>query len=166
MTIGRAKTEKAQASKAKVERAEHSVKLKAVRETIPKLIAEAQKEFNAYRRLSDKLAGHPCISCGRPLDWGTTGGSHQVDAGHYRSTGSAGHLRFDERNVHAQCVNCNRYGAGRAVDYRIGLVARLGLGVVEALEADNSVCKWDREALRQIKTIYRAKTKQLKKEQE
>lgn len=134
--------------------------------TIPMLIKEAQVEFNAYRRLSDKLAGHPCISCGRPLDWGIDGRSHQVDAGHYRSTGSAAHLRFDERNVHAQCVNCNRYGSGRAVDYRIGLVNRIGMDALEALEADNIPVKWDRDTLRQIKVIYRAKLRELKKEQE
>ena len=130
--------------------------------TIHDLIREAQVEFNAYRRLSDKLAGYACISCNRPLNWGTDGGSHQVDCGHYRSTGSAPHLRFDERNAHAQCVNCNRYGSGRAVDYRIGLIARIGLEAVEALEADNAVTKWDRDTLRQIKVIYRAKTRALK----
>lgn len=146
----------------KVERVQTKARKEAIK-TIPQLIKEAQVEFNAYRRLSDKLAGHPCISCGRPLDWGTDGGSHQVDAGHYRSTGSAAHLRFDERNVHAQCVNCNRYGSGRAVDYRIGLVNRLGLDAVEALEADNTPIKWDRDTLRQIKTIYRAKLRDLKR---
>lgn len=133
--------------------------------TIPQLIKEAQREFNAYRRMADKAAGYPCISCGRPLDWGTDGGSHQVDCGHYRSTGSAAHLRFDERNAHAQCVNCNRWGAGRAVDYRIGLVARIGLEAVEALESDNEPVKWTREALREIRTIYRAKARELKKGQ-
>ncbi|MDM0024096.1 recombination protein NinG [Variovorax saccharolyticus] len=133
-------------------------------ETVPQLIKEAQHEFNAYRRLADKIAGHPCISCGRPLNWGTEGGSHQVDCGHYRSTGSASHLRFDEDNAHAQCVNCNRYGAGRAVDYRLGLIARIGLERVERLEAANDVVKWDRDTLRQIKTIYRAKLRDLKKE--
>lgn len=148
----------------KAEKAQTKARKEAIK-TIPQLIAEAQVEFNAYRRLADKLAGHGCISCGRPLDWGTDGRSHQVDAGHYRSTGSAAHLRFDERNVHAQCVNCNRYGAGRAVDYRIGLVARIGLDAVEALEADNTPAKWDRDTLRQIKTIYRAKARQLLKEQ-
>ena len=149
---------------AKVDRIQTKARKEAL-ETIPQLIAAAQKEFNAYRRLSDKLAGHPCISCGRPLDWGTEGGSHQVDCGHYRSTGSAPHLRFDEDNAHAQCVNCNRYGAGRAVDYRIGLIQRIGLARVERLESANQVVKWDRDTLRQIKTIYRAKTRELRKNQ-
>lgn len=133
--------------------------------TIPQLKKEAQQAFNEYIRERDKQAGHPCICCGRPLDWGHEGvRTHAVDAGHYRSTGSADHMRFDERNCHAQSVACNRYGAGRAVDYRIGLVARIGLDAVEALESDQTPIKWTRDTLRQIKTIYRAKLRDLKKE--
>jgi hypothetical protein len=150
---------KQQAKKAKAEKA----KDRATREklkTIPQLIKEAQVEFNAYIRLRD--AGKPCICCGAPLDLDAVGGGY--DCGHYRSTGSAAHLRFDERNAHAQRKVCNRYGAGRAVDYRIGLVKRIGLEAVESLETDNDPVKWDRDVLRQIKTIYRAKTRDLRKE--
>ena len=161
LLIGRAKTEKAQASKAKVERAEHREKLKAVRETIPKLIAAAQTEFNTWVRARDEK--QPCISCGKPPP--DLSGLHAGrDAGHYRSTGAAPHLRFHEDNCHAQCVHCNQHRAGNAVDYRIGLIQRIGVARVEALEADNEPLKWDRDTLRQIKTIYRAKARQLKKD--
>ena len=147
----------------KTEKAEEKKQDRATRErlkTIPQLIKEAQIEFNAYIRERDK--DQLCICCGRPLGTSDVGGS--FDCGHYRSTGSASHLRFDERNAHAQRKDCNRWGAGRAVDYRIGLVARIGLEAVESLEADNEVVKWDRDTLRQIKVIYRAKTRELKKE--
>lgn len=127
---------------------------------IPDLIKEAQREFNAFIRARDH--DQPCICCGRPLGTSDVGGS--FDCGHYRSTGSASHLRFDERNAHAQRKDCNRYGAGRAVDYRIGLVARLGASVVEALEADNHVHHWTREELIAIKAKYVQKLKELKKE--
>lgn len=130
-------------------------------ETIPQLIKAAQREFNAFIRERDKH--QPCICCGAPLNLDSVGGGY--DCGHYRSTGSASHLRFDERNAHAQTKRCNRYGAGRAVDYRVGLIARIGLAAVEALEADNTPVKWDRDTLRQIAVIYRTKTRQLKKEQ-
>ena len=46
-------------------------------------VNEAQAAFNAYIRLRDQ--GKPCICCGRP----TAGDPNSVDAGHYRSTGSA-----------------------------------------------------------------------------
>jgi hypothetical protein len=143
----------------KLETATTKARKEAIK-TIPQLIAEAQKEFNAYIRERDK--DKPCICCGKPLGADAIGGG--FDCGHYRSTGSASHLRFDERNAHAQRKHCNRYGAGRAVDYRIGLVARIGLDAVEALEADNEPVKWQRDVLRQIKLIYRAKTRELKKD--
>lgn len=130
-------------------------------QTIPQLIAIAQEAFNAFIRLRD--AGKPCICCGKPLGDGEVGGS--FDCGHYRSRGSAPHLRFDERNAHAQRKYCNRHGAGRAVDYRIGLIARIGLEAVEALETDNSIRKWTREELRAIAATYREKRKELERQQ-
>lgn len=118
---------------------------------------EAQTAFNAFIRARD--AGKLCICCGLPLALDAIGGGY--DAGHYRSVGSAPHLRFDERNVHAQRKQCNRYGAGRAVDYRIGLIARIGLEAVEAIEADQEPRKWSIDELKAIKAEYRAKLKQL-----
>lgn len=129
---------------------------------IPDLIREAQVEFNAYIRLRD--AHLPCICCGRPLGDGEVGGGY--DSGHYRSTGSAPHLRFDERNAAAQRKQCNRYGAGRAVDFRVGLIARIGREAVEALEADNAVRKWTREELIAIRAHFKAKRKELEQAQE
>lgn len=127
--------------------------------TIPELIAEAQDVFNRFIRARD--AGMPCICCGQhPKSESITGGTW--DAGHYRSRGSAGHLRFNEDNCHAQLKNCNRYGAGRAVDYRIGLIARIGIERVEALESNNAVHKWTATELRAIKVTYKQKLKDLK----
>lgn len=123
-------------------------------------LREAQQAFNAFIRERDRQAGYPCISSGRPLDWS----GNQVDAGHYRSTGAAPHLRFDERNCHAQSKHDNRFLSGSAVDYRLGLIARIGLEAVESLEADQSVRKYTIDDLQQIKATYRAKLRALKKE--
>lgn len=147
---------KAQAVREKKERKE----LKARKEAIKprgKWMAEAQAAFNAFIRERDRLAGYACISSGRPLDWS----GNNVDAGHYRSRGSAPHLRFDERNCHAQSKRDNRYGSGNAVDYRIGLIARIGLQAVEELEADQTSRKWSIDDLKAIKAEYRAKLKAL-----
>lgn len=121
-------------------------------------LRECQQAFNEYIRWRDQLAGHGCISSGKPLDWS----GNAVDAGHYRSVGSAPHLRFDERNCHAQSKQDNRFLSGNAVDYRIGLIARIGLAAVEALEADQSVRKYTVEQLKDIKAHYRALTRELK----
>lgn len=142
------------------ERAEVKKRREAIK-TIPQLIREAQVEFNAYIRARDK--DQPCICCGRTADDKDLLTGSRWDAGHYRSTGSASHLRFDERNCHRQLVRCNRHGAGRAVDYRIGLIARIGLADVEALEASNTPHKWTREELIAIKEEYRRKRRALEK---
>ena len=142
----------------KADRASIKARKEALK-TIPDYIKEAQHAFNAYIRARD--AGKPCICCSQPLGAGEVGGA--FDCGHYRSTGSASHLRFDERNAHAQRKVCNRWGAGRAVDYRIGLVARIGLEAVEALESDNTPHKWTREGLIEVRDTYRAKLKDIQK---
>lgn len=126
-------------------------------------INEAQIAFNAYIRFRDRNL--PCVCCGGSLgNTGISGGG--FDCGHYRSVGSAPHLRFNEHNAHGQRKQCNRWGAGRAVDYRIGLVARIGLEAVEALEADQTPAKWTIEDLKAIKSMYKAKLKALRKDRE
>lgn len=151
--------EKQARAAAKVERAEIKRRKEAIK-TIPKLKKEAEREFNAFIRARD--ANLPCISCGaNPPDLSRLHAGR--DAGHYRSVGSAAHLRYHEDNVHAQCVKCNQWGAGRAVDYRIGLVKRIGSERVEALETNNTPHKWTEDELRAIKVTYAAKTRELKK---
>lgn len=122
-------------------------------------LREAQQAFNAYIRERDRLAGCRCISSGRPLDWN----GNAVDAGHYRSTGAAPHLRFDENNCHAQSKHDNRYLSGNVADYRIGLIERIGLEAVEALERDQSVRRYTIEDLQVIKALYRQKLKDLRR---
>lgn len=157
----REKEERAKAKQermaAKVEKAEIRKRKEAIK-TRSDYIKEAQAAFNAYVRERDK--DKPCICCGLPLSAGDVGGAY--DCGHYRSVGSAPHLRFHEHNAHAQRKQCNRWGAGRAVDYRLGLIARLGLEVVEALEADQEPRKWSIQNLIEIRDTYRAKLKELK----
>lgn len=121
-------------------------------------IAEAQTAFNVWVRLRD--AGKPCICCGRIKDSLAVGGTW--DAGHYRSRGSAPHLRFDERNVHAQLKYCNRHQSGNVVGYRLGLIERIGLDAVEALEADQTPRKYSIDDLKAIKAKYAVKAKELK----
>ena len=122
-------------------------------------LKEAQAAFNTFIRTRD--AGKSCICCSKPLEGAAVGGGY--DAGHYRSVGSAPHLRFDESNVHGQTKHCNRYGSGRAVDYRLGLIQRIGLAEVERIEADQAPRKWSIEDLKAIKAEYTRKARELRK---
>lgn len=120
---------------------------------------EAQAAFNSFIRARD--AGKPCICCGRTGAGEVHGG--EWDAGHYRSRGAAPHLRFDERNVHAQLKQCNRYASGNVVGYRLGLIARIGQAALDELESDQEPRHYSIEQLRGIKAHYASLARALKK---
>lgn len=157
-----ASVKSAQARKAKkaaqAERKADKIKREKLK-TRSDYIKEAQIAVNKYVRLRD--AGRGCISCGAPLVLGGVGGG--FDAGHLRSRGAAPHLRFNLDNIHGQCKRCNIYGSGMVVEYRAGLIGRIGLARVEALEADNSEPKWSIQELISIRNEHRAKCKELEK---
>lgn len=155
---------RSQAKQAIAERKAEAASRKILKQKLEKLktardwTKEAQIAFNSYIRERDKE--RLCICCDQPLQSGDIGGRY--DCGHYRSVGSAPHLRFDPRNAHAQRKQCNRWGAGRAVDYRLGLISRIGIEAVESLESDNGQRKYSIDELRAIKATYTAKLKELK----
>jgi hypothetical protein len=120
---------------------------------------EAQAAFNAYVRARDDKDA--CISCGNyTLDDMYGGG---WDAGHYRSTGSAPHLRFNLHNCHKQCVKCNRFLSGNVAEYRKGLVRKIGIEKVEALESMNQVesMRINEEYLIRLKKIFTKKKRKV-----
>lgn len=121
-------------------------------------VKEAQQAFNAYVRFRDRDL--PCISCGKsPTD--RFGGA--FDAGHYRSRGAAGHLRYNLHNCHKQCKRCNRDMSGNVVEYRINLIKRMGQDKVEALENDNTTRLFTIEYLQRLKRVFLKKLRVKKK---
>lgn len=151
----RAEAKKARAA-AKVERASIRARKEAIK-TIAQLIAAAQIVFNAFIRERDK--GKGCFVCGRPF----TDKPGQVQhAGHVRSRGAAGHLRFTEDNCHGECEGCNGPHGAKPHQIEAGAIARIGAERYAELCADNAPHKWTREELRNIRDTYRAKLKELK----
>lgn len=109
--------------------------------SLSQLKKKVQKAVNAYVRLRDK--NEPCISCGRFVD--------EKDAGHYCAQGSSGVLRYHLDNLWGQCLSCNRFKHGALLEYRIGLVKRIGLERVEYLENHRKdVKKWTRDELETV----------------
>ena len=140
------------AARAKIqreERAKHRERKEAVK-TRSEWLKEAQQAFNLYIRTRD--AGNPCISCDRPDD-----GSHQRHASHYRSTKACSILRFNLRNVHASCAQCNGNLSGNLLEYRIRLVASKGSEFVEWLECQNDTRKYDINYLKRLKKVFKKK---------
>ena len=129
---------------------------KEVREAKAKLktrkawLKEAQAAFNAWIRHRDKEL--PCVSCG----------SHDRkswDAGHFRTTAAAPELRFNELNVHRQCVQCNQHQHGNLLEFRIGLIKRIGVEKVEWLEGKHDPAKHSIDDLKAIKQEYHSRNK-------
>lgn len=134
------------------------VQTKARKEAIKTLTewkADAQKAVNEYVRYRDW--GKPCISCQRP--WDST-----FQAGHFRSRGAAPQLALDPRNIAGQCVQCNLHKHGNQAAFRTGLADRDGAALVEALESENEPLKLRAEELKQLRVIFKAKARELKKE--
>lgn len=124
-----------------------------------KALRAAQKAFNAFIRERDKNLD--CISCGNKLQIFAGVKGQLFDCGHYRSTGSAPHLRFNEDNAHAQCVRCNRYLSGNVERYRDGLKVRIGQKRLDELESNNQVVKYSVDELWDIEKQYKKKLKEL-----
>jgi hypothetical protein len=124
---------------------------------------EAQAAFNAYIRYRDR--DQPCICCGAFDAAGAGGVGGGWDAGHWLSRGHAPHLRFHEQNVHKQRKGCNRPGGTTRIRYREGLVRRIGLdavGALERLEYAPTEKRWTVDELIAIKKEYRAKLRAMK----
>ena len=117
-------------------------------------LKEAQNFFNTYIRHRDKA--QPCISCGSKL-------GEKYDAGHYFSMGGHKSVTFNEDNVHAQCVTCNRYRHGNLLEYQIGIEKRIGAERLLKLHAEShEVRKYTTDELKEIIKKYKKKCKELK----
>jgi len=149
------KAEKQKRKEAKVDRLdtrERKEKLKSKSE----VSKEVQVIVNRYVRERDLKAGYGCISCG-------THSSPRWDAGHFRSVGSAPHLRFDaDRNISLQCARCNTFLAGNLLAYKDALPKRIGSQAFIALLCDNTPKHYTIADLQGIKASFREKLKELK----
>ncbi|MDP9528515.1 recombination protein NinG [Pseudomonas protegens] len=173
LAIKEVNQEKARKSLAQVERREIQVRKEALKSRTDHL-KDAEKAVRDYRRIYELSIGSGCISCGESQEsilaaqgW-KTGGA--FDAGHFLGKGARPELRLEPTNIWLQCKACNsgsymhaRKGYTVSQGFRAGLIARIGLEAVEALEADHAPRKYETEQLKAITAEYRAKTKELKR---
>ena len=100
-------------------------------ETLDKIISK-------YIRLrdSDEYGMIRCISCESRVKW------NQADCGHYIPRGNMS-LRFDPKNMQAQCVNCNRFLNGNHDQHKAGIIRRFGIVHLNYLEEKkNEIKQW------------------------
>lgn len=88
--------------------------------------------FSKYIRLKevDQNEMVSCYTCGTKKHW------KEVHAGHYIAKSLSLALRFDERNVHPQCVACNQWRHGNLAQYALALKREYGEGILEELDRD------------------------------
>ena len=120
------------------------------------LEAKLDKVFSQWVRYSNAHGGYcRCITCGKIEVPG------MMDAGHfvgrqYMCT------RWDERNVHPQCVRCNRFGEGEKDSYAFALVCKYGDGIIAELnERKQAFCRYSTEDLQKLIEHYQAKIEAL-----
>ena len=114
--------------------------------SLPKLLAKAQKVFNAWIRKRDSKLG--CISCQAQV----------TQAGHYYSQGHHSALRFNEVNTNGQCTRCNCFLHGNLINYRHGLFKRyelVDLVLLDSVGTRSPVKKWSRLELELIIKKYK-----------
>ena len=141
--------EKKEAKEWKVEKKEMKENLK----THSDYLRVLQVSFNTYIRFRDK--GKPCISCNNKI-------KDKYDAGHYFSVGGYPALRFNEDNVHAQCVSCNQWLHGNLIMYAENLPKRIGFERTEILfNTKNTIAKLSIPEIKDKIKEYKLKLKQL-----
>lgn len=129
--------------------------------TLTKAKRKAWEAFSKYIRTRDAiettrtLEYAVCVTCPRQYH------IKSMDAGHWISRGHLAVL-FDETNVHAQCVYCNKGLDGNAEAYRRFIEDKYGADVVEDLyiRSKQSV-KYTIQDYEEIETIYKNKLKRL-----
>lgn len=141
----------------KKEKKEWNVRKKELKEGLMSLqnwIKIAQTHVNTYVNLRDK--GKDCISCFKPI-------KGRVNASHYYNANNHWNVRFNEDNIHSSCITCNQYLSGNLINYRIGLIERIGLERLEYLESiANETRKFTIPEVKEIIETYKHKVKILK----
>jgi len=84
--------------------------------TRKKLITKLDTIFSKYIRLrdADQNGYCRCVTCGERYHWKKIQAGHFISRKHYAT-------RWDENNVHAQCVACNVFRAGEQYKYSLYL---------------------------------------------
>ena len=130
------------------------------RNKIGNLLKSTKDTCHRYIRLRDKYK--PCASCN--TEW-----HPDFQAGHLFKSELFSLLRFDERNINGQCIECNIRLEGNESAYRIGLLRRYGKAHLDSLDEiaekeKKTVQKWNRAELEAIRSYYNDKIKLLQRE--
>lgn len=85
-----------------------------------------------------------CVTCGKVLHWTLGHAGHFIKRQHLA-------VRYDPRNAHFQCVQCNTYRGGNLIEYTLYMQKRYGVKVVEELmRLKNTTVKYTRSDFEEL----------------
>lgn len=121
------------------------------------LIKKLDVVFSKYIRLRDSHDGvFTCCSCGQVKPY------EQADAGHFINRRWMA-VRWDERNVHAQCRYDNRFDEGNNVGYTRFMQKKYGDDTIDLLMSMKTPYKWTDGELELLINDYKEKVKIMSK---
>lgn len=129
------------------------------RKDYKKLVAKLDDTFQMWIRYRDNWT---CCCCKTHIAPNSEGAKAKMHAGHYVGRGCLA-LRWDEKNVHAQCATCNMQQNYYGVDprYTKMLIRKYGLDILEYLsEKKHLQVKYTPEELEEKIAYYKQKLKE------
>jgi hypothetical protein len=121
---------------------------------IPKAVSDKGKSINELKKALWTIFSkwirardnYICYTCGKP-------GNH---AGHYVPQSKGNALRWNEKNVHCQCMSCNCYKSGNLSVYALNLEKQYGAGILQEFDViKHTVYKPTRDELEEKIAHYR-----------
>lgn len=129
------------------------------KKTYAQLKKKLDEVFSIFIRTRDNGV---CFTCYSKNEWRYTDAGHFINRKHLTT-------RWDERNVHAQCIGCNRFRNGNKEDYAVHLEKLYGYGILQELQSlrdkgANKLFKYHH--LEGLLNHYQEKIKELNSRQE
>lgn len=133
---------------------------KPKRLSISLLQQRLDRVFSEYIRLRDANENGfcRCATCGAMWRWQIMQNGHYINRQHIKT-------RYDERNCHSQCSNCNIGLRGNLDRYKRFIIDKYGVKVLEELETAKRVIeKWTVSDYQGKIEYYKAEVNRLRKE--
>jgi hypothetical protein len=127
--------------------------------TLSALEAKLDGMFSEWIRRSSADEGGTvgCVTCGKLMYWKNDG----AQAGHFIKRQHRS-VRWDERNVHVQCVYCNKWRNGEEGQHGDYIIRTHGIDAHQDLfRLKHQVKKYTRSDLEALITEYKTKLKEL-----
>ena len=119
--------------------------------SLPVLIKELDDVFSKWIRKRDTVDGKiPCFICGKKMTFAEAQNMHYLNR-------DCMPLRYDERNCHAGCMECNCLDPGHRGKYLMAMIAKYGVAVVnELVTKSRSLQKFTRPELTEMIEFYKS----------